>query len=72
MNKTYKGKVKWFNYQKGYGFISYTDNGEDKEIFVHYSQIMATGFKKLKEDEIVEFEIISTSKGIQAACVYKV
>lgn len=72
MNKIYKGKVKWFNVKKGYGFISYIDDGEDKEIFVHYSQIISKGFKKLEEYEDVEFEIINTSKGIQAACVYKV
>ena len=60
------GKVKWFNNDKGYGFIE-CDNLED--IFVHYSAIMKEGYKTLKEGDIVNFKLIETSKGLQAADV---
>lgn len=63
-----KGKVKWFNANKGYGFIS-QENGED--IFVHYSAIQAQGFKTLDEGQAVEFEITQGPKGPQAANVTK-
>jgi len=59
-----KGKVKWFNANKGYGFIS-QENGED--IFVHYSAIQTQGFKTLDEGQAVEFEITQGPKGPQAA-----
>lgn len=72
MPQTYKGKVKWFNNEKGYGFITYRDGDKDKEIFAHYSQIMSTGYKTLVEGEDVEFEILVTSRGSQAVCVYRV
>lgn len=73
MPQTYQGKVKWFNNEKGYGFITYEDErGKPKEIFVHYSQINATGYKTLVEGETVEFEILVTSRGPQAVCVYRV
>lgn len=73
MPQTYRGQVKWFNNEKGYGFITYEDEkGKSKEIFVHYSQINATGYKTLIEGEDVEFEILTTSKGPQAVCVYRV
>ena len=49
-----KGKVKWFNNKKGYGFIL---DGEGKDIFVHYSGIKMDGFKSLKEGQDVEFEL---------------
>ena len=58
-----KGKVKWFNNEKGYGFISYK---EYDDIFVHYSAINIDGYKTLKSDELVEFELITTPKGLQA------
>lgn len=61
-----KGKVKWFNANKGYGFIS-QENGED--IFVHYSAIQTQGFKTLDEGQAVEFEITQGPKGPQAANV---
>ena len=57
------GKVKWFNNEKGYGFIE-CDNLED--IFVHYSAISKEGFKTLKEGDIVNFKLIETTKGLQA------
>ena len=58
-----QGKVKWFNNDKGYGFIEY-----DKlsDIFVHYSAIIKEGYKTLNEGAIVDFKLIETSKGLQA------
>lgn len=58
-----QGKVKWFNNEKGYGFIEYK---EDKDIFVHYGSIIAKGYKTLNENDIVEFELVETDKGLQA------
>lgn len=58
-----KGKVKWFNNDKGYGFI--VTNGLD-DIFVHYSAINTKGFKTLKEGMNVIFKLIETAKGLQA------
>ncbi len=60
------GKVKWFNSEKGYGFIT-TENGED--LFVHYSQIEKDGFKTLEEGEAVEFEVVDGQRGPQASNV---
>ena len=60
------GKVKWFNNEKGYGFIEY-DNLED--IFVHYSAINQVGYKTLMEGQCVEFTLLDTSKGYQATNV---
>lgn len=57
------GKVKWFNNEKGYGFIE-CDNIAD--IFVHYSEIVSDGFRTLKEGQDVSFELIETTKGFQA------
>ena len=58
-----RSKVKWFNNEKGYGFIEYdTDN----DIFVHYSAIIKEGYKTLTEGDIVNFKLIETSKGYQA------
>ena len=61
-----KGRVKWFNERRGYGFIEQA-NGED--LFVHYSAIQAEGFKTLEEGQEVEFDIIEGPKGLQAANV---
>jgi CspA family cold shock protein len=58
-----KGKVKWFNNEKGYGFIEYTDN---EVIFVHYSAIKQDGYKTLSEGQVVEFKLLETEKGLQA------
>jgi CspA family cold shock protein len=64
-----RGQVKWFNDQKGYGFIT-TDEGED--VFVHYSAVEGSGFKSLQEGQEVEFKIVSGPKGFQAEEVMKV
>lgn len=62
-----KGRVKWFNDAKGYGFIEQPDGGED--VFVHFSAITMDGFKTLAEGSEVEFELRQTDKGLQAANV---
>ena len=62
----FKGKVKWFNDQKGYGFIG-TENGPD--VFVHHSAIEGKGFRTLKEGDDVEFEIEDGPKGKAARAV---
>ena len=61
-----KGKVKWFNAKKGYGFIA-TDEG--KEVFVHYNEIQSDGFRTLEEGVDVEFEINTGPKGDHATNV---
>lgn len=63
------GTVKWFNSEKGYGFIS-REGGKD--VFVHYSSLEGSGFRNLAEGEAVEFEIEDSPKGPQAANVKKV
>jgi CspA family cold shock protein len=60
--------VKWFNSQKGYGFIT-TDEGED--VFVHYSAITGGGFRTLEQGQRVQFEITQGPKGLQASNVNK-
>ncbi|NMG65317.1 cold-shock protein [Azoarcus indigens] len=62
---TQTGKVKWFNDAKGFGFITPDNGGED--LFAHFSEIQAKGFKSLAENQPVEFEVKTGPKGQQAA-----
>ncbi|EAG5200980.1 cold-shock protein [Listeria monocytogenes] len=62
------GKVKWFNNEKGYGFIK-SDGGED--IFVHFTAIQGDGYKSLEEGQAVTFEVVEGNRGAQAANVEK-
>ena len=64
-----RGKVKWFNNTKGYGFIQY---GDLEDIFVHYSAIKKDGYKTLKEGNVVDFKLIETAKGLQAVDVEEI
>jgi CspA family cold shock protein len=64
----YKGKVKWFNNAKGYGFIGREDG---PDVFVHYSSIQLDGYKTLKEGDDVEFDIVQGQKGPQADAVIR-
>ena len=57
------GTVKWFNAEKGFGFIT-NENGED--LFVHFSQIQKDGFKSLEDGEAVSFDVVEAQKGLQA------
>ena len=63
------GKVKWFNAEKGFGFIN---RGEGADIFVHYSQIMENGYRSLEEGQNVEFDLFETERGLQARNVVKI
>ncbi len=63
-----KGKVKWFNDAKGYGFISREDG---TDVFVHHTAIEGDGFRTLQEDQEVEFEVVQGAKGLQAQNVVK-
>lgn len=64
-----QGTVKWFNAEKGYGFIA----GEDgKEVFVHFSAIQGDGFKSLDENQKVTFEVTAGTRGPQASNVVKI
>ena len=62
-----QGTVKWFNSEKGFGFIAVDDGGAD--VFVHYSEIEGTGFRTLEENQRVEFEVGQGTKGPQATKV---
>ncbi len=66
MSNRVQGTVKWFNAEKGFGFIS-QENGED--LFVHYSEIQSNGYRTLEEGARVEFEITKGKKGNQASAV---
>ena len=61
------GRVKWFNAEKGFGFISQEDGQPD--VFVHFSAIESTGYRSLDEGQLVEFEVQQGPKGLQAASV---
>ena len=63
------GKIKWFNHEKGYGFI---EGEHDEDIFVHYSAIKQDGYKSLSEGQMVEYELLETEKGLQAINVKEV
>jgi cold shock protein len=63
-----KGKVKWFNAEKGYGFIEREDGSD---VFVHYSAIQTDGFKTLEEGEPVQFDIVEGDRGPQSANVIR-
>jgi len=63
-----QGKVKWFNAEKGYGFIETENNGD---VFVHFSAIQQEGFKTLEEGQSVEFDIVDGDRGPQAANVIR-
>lgn len=67
MPVVYYGKVKWFNNAKGYGFI--VEDSLKGDVFVHYSSINMPGFKTLKENDIVSFVVVKTTKGLQAVDV---
>lgn len=62
------GTVKWFNAAKGYGFIG-IDGGQQKDVFVHYSAIQKEGYRDLKENDRVQFNVVEGPKGPQAADV---
>lgn len=62
------GTVKWFNNRKGFGFITQED---EQDVFVHYTAIQSDGFKTLEEGDRVQFEIVNSDKGPQAANVVK-
>lgn len=65
----HKGTVKWFNNQKGYGFIS---DEEGNDVFVHYSGLNMDGFKSLDEGAQVEFDVVNGEKGPQATNVVRI
>ena len=64
-----KGTVKWFNAEKGYGFLSNDEGGED--VFVHFSAITGEGFKTLEEGQAVSYDLTEGARGMQAANVVK-
>lgn len=66
MSERTQGTVKWFNAEKGFGFIE-RPNGDD--LFIHYSEIQSTGYRTLDEGATVEFEITQGRKGLQASAV---
>jgi CspA family cold shock protein len=66
---TEKGTVKWFNAEKGYGFIT-RENGPD--VFVHHTAIVAQGFRSLNEGDAVSFEVVTGQKGLQARNVVRI
>ena len=69
MSDKVTGTVKWFNKQKGYGFVEQDEGGD---VFVHFSAILGEGFKNLEEGERVEFEVVQGDKGPQAKDVVRI
>lgn len=67
-NESLRGRVKWFNDQKGYGFITRDDS---PDVFVHHSAIQMDGFRTLREGEEVQFELLESPKGLQAVNVMR-
>lgn len=63
-----KGKVKWFNAAKGYGFI--VEVGKERDVYVHFSDIKMNGFKTLTENQEVNFDLVNTEKGLAAKEVF--
>lgn len=70
MSQKIQGRVKWFNEDKGYGFIERNDGGED--VFLHFSALAQSGFKTIAEDAAVEFEVEPGPKGPKAANVVQI
>lgn len=64
MHGRLQGKVKWFNQQKGYGFISCE---RDQNVFIHFADILGQGYRTLQEDETVEFDLVEEDGGLKAA-----
>ena len=64
-----ESKVKWFNNEKGYGFIEYKEN---EDVFVHYSAILQDGYKTLNQGDNVYFDLVETEKGYQAKNVQQI
>ena len=68
MAATIRGRVKWFDPKKGFGFIV---GPEGQDVFVHYTQIGGDGFRSLKDDEEVDYELVESEKGFQAREVHR-
>lgn len=68
--KQVQGTVKWFNKEKGFGFINIEN--EERDIFVHYSKIQIVGYKELFENDVVKFDLIEKESGLQAINVKKI
>ncbi len=66
-----KGTVKWFNAEKGYGFITGEDGEDGADVFVHFSAINGEGFKSLEEGQAVTYDLTEGARGMQAANVTK-
>jgi CspA family cold shock protein len=67
--KTFRGKVKWFNDAKGYGFVEHTSG---RDVFIHYSVIESDGYKTLKDGELIDYDLIEGDKGLHAKKVRRV